>query len=197
MMHSSTCRVRCGFRYITKGINHDGRSRRKRPPSNSGRATTSSRVDAGERAGRGRSDGGWSAVSEFPSVFSVVSGSRRVCSSGAGPSRPIGESWLRVRVSRRIGVLRPTAALGRCLRRALPWLVLAAIEALSIGLFGATAAALSRLPCSVVWIASVWVLLEGVRSRLPFGGFPWGRLAFGQADGVLLPLAGVAVEPPA
>lgn len=80
---------------------------------------------------------------------------------------------------------------------ALPWLVLAAIEALSIGLFGAMAAALSRLPCSVVWIASVWVLLEGVRSRLPFGGFPWGRLAFGQADGVLLPLAGVAVEPPA
>lgn len=78
---------------------------------------------------------------------------------------------------------------------ALPWLVLAAIEALSIGLFGAMAAALSRLPCSVVWIASVWVLLEGVRSRLPFGGFPWGRLAFGQADGVLLPLAGVAGAP--
>ncbi len=78
---------------------------------------------------------------------------------------------------------------------ALPWLALAAIEALSIGLFGAMAAALHRLPFSVVWIASAWVLLEGVRSRLPFGGFPWGRLAFGQADGVLLPIAGVAGAP--
>lgn len=78
---------------------------------------------------------------------------------------------------------------------ALPWLALAAIEAVSIGLFGAMAAALSRLPFSVVWISSAWVFFEGVRSRLPFGGFPWGRLAFGQADGVLLPIAGLVGVP--
>src|SRR5664279_5272933 len=37
-----------------------------------------------------------------------------------------------------------------------------------------------RLPGWPVWSAAGWVLEEAVRGRAPFGGFPWGRLAFGQ-----------------
>ena len=31
-------------------------------------------------------------------------------------------------------------------------------------------------------IAAIWVLQEALRGRLPWGGFPWGRLAFAQTD---------------
>uniref|UniRef100_UPI001F1BEAE9 apolipoprotein N-acyltransferase n=2 Tax=Rhodococcus TaxID=1827 RepID=UPI001F1BEAE9 len=48
---------------------------------------------------------------------------------------------------------------------------------------------------SPVWIAGAWVTAEALRSRVPFGGFPWGRLAFGQADSPLLPLASIAGAP--
>ncbi|QHE74299.1 apolipoprotein N-acyltransferase [Rhodococcus sp. WAY2] len=78
---------------------------------------------------------------------------------------------------------------------AVPWLALAAIEAVAVALFGAIAALVSRLPLSTVWVACAWVATEAVRARIPFGGFPWGRLAFGQADGILLPLAEIAGAP--
>lgn len=38
-----------------------------------------------------------------------------------------------------------------------------------------------RLPLWPLWIACVWVLQEALRDRYPWGGFPWGRLAFSQA----------------
>jgi apolipoprotein N-acyltransferase len=46
-----------------------------------------------------------------------------------------------------------------------------------------------------VWAAFVWVAGEYLRSLFPFGGFPWGRIAFTQPDGVFLPLASVAGTP--
>ena len=78
---------------------------------------------------------------------------------------------------------------------ATPWLALAAIEALAFGVFGVLAVAVGRAPLSPVWIAGAWVTAEALRSRIPFGGFPWGRLAFGQADSPLLPLASIAGAP--
>ncbi len=39
------------------------------------------------------------------------------------------------------------------------------------------------------WILTVpllWVVMEALRGRIPWGGFPWGRLAFGQADTTLV-----------
>jgi len=33
-----------------------------------------------------------------------------------------------------------------------------------------------------LWIALWWVLVEALRERVPFGGFPWGRLAFANSD---------------
>lgn len=41
----------------------------------------------------------------------------------------------------------------------------------------------------------MWVVGEQVRSTVPFGGFPWGRLAFSQVDGPLLGLARLGGAP--
>ena len=61
------------------------------------------------------------------------------------------------------------------------WLALSALEASFYALLGAAAAALSRLRLAPLWIACAWVGTEAVRSTWPFGGMPWGRLAFGTA----------------
>ncbi|WP_433613116.1 apolipoprotein N-acyltransferase [Prescottella agglutinans] len=81
----------------------------------------------------------------------------------------------------------------------LPWLALSAAEAVFIGLFGLGAVLVARLRAPL-WavalaIAAVWSLTEWLRSTLPFGGFPWGRLAFGQPEGWLLPLAALGGAP--
>ncbi|MFI1561780.1 apolipoprotein N-acyltransferase [Streptomyces sp. NPDC020490] len=76
-----------------------------------------------------------------------------------------------------------------------PWLALVAIEAVFVALVGAGIAAVSRLPGWPVWAAAVWIAGEAARARVPFHGFPWGKIAFGQADGVFLPLAAVGGTP--
>ncbi|MGA5064441.1 apolipoprotein N-acyltransferase [Streptomyces exfoliatus] len=76
-----------------------------------------------------------------------------------------------------------------------PWLALAALEALFVAAAGLGIAAVSRLPWWPVLAAAVWILAEAARARVPFGGFPWGKIAFGQADGVFLPLAAVGGTP--
>ncbi|MFE4306008.1 apolipoprotein N-acyltransferase [Streptomyces sp. NPDC056891] len=76
-----------------------------------------------------------------------------------------------------------------------PWLALAALEALFVALAGLGVAAVSRLPWWPFFAAGVWILAEAARARVPFGGFPWGKIAFGQADGIFLPLAAVGGTP--
>ncbi|MCX4852715.1 apolipoprotein N-acyltransferase [Streptomyces canus] len=76
-----------------------------------------------------------------------------------------------------------------------PWLALVAIEAIFIALVGVGVAAVSKLPGSPVWAAAVWIAGEAARARAPFHGFPWGKIAFGQADGVFLPLAALGGTP--
>ncbi|MFH7599524.1 apolipoprotein N-acyltransferase [Streptomyces racemochromogenes] len=76
-----------------------------------------------------------------------------------------------------------------------PWLALVTLESLLIGLAGLGIALVSRLPAAPVWSAAVWVAVEALRARAPFGGFSWGRLAYGQADGVFVPLAAVGGTP--
>lgn len=77
----------------------------------------------------------------------------------------------------------------------LPWVALAAVSALFVGAVGIGIAAVSRLPAWPVFAAAVWILGEAARARVPFGGFPWGKIAFGQADGMFLPLAAVGGTP--
>ncbi|MEU0052749.1 apolipoprotein N-acyltransferase [Streptomyces sp. NPDC006309] len=76
-----------------------------------------------------------------------------------------------------------------------PWLALAAVEAVFVALVAVGVAAVSRLPVWPVWAAAMWIAGEAVRARVPFRGFPWGKIAFGQADGVFLPLAAVGGSP--
>ena len=66
-----------------------------------------------------------------------------------------------------------------------PWLILALAEAVFLAGLGAVLPLVQRLPGAPAWIATAWVLQEAVRDRLPFGGFPWGRLAFSQAQSPL------------
>ncbi|MEV0185713.1 apolipoprotein N-acyltransferase [Streptomyces sp. NPDC050625] len=76
-----------------------------------------------------------------------------------------------------------------------PWLALVAIEAVFVALVGVGVAAVSKLPAWPLWAAAVWIAGEALRARVPFRGFPWGKIAFGQADGVFLPLAALGGTP--
>jgi apolipoprotein N-acyltransferase len=78
---------------------------------------------------------------------------------------------------------------------ALPWLALSAAESVFVAAAGAGMALVSRLRGAPLWAAAVWVGADALRARVPFGGFPWGRVAFGQPDGPLLPVAAVGGAP--
>jgi apolipoprotein N-acyltransferase len=71
---------------------------------------------------------------------------------------------------------------------AIPWLALAALEALFPALFGLLAVVVRRLPGWPLWFALEWSLQEWLKSNVPFGGFPWGQVALGQTGGPFLPL---------
>lgn len=76
-----------------------------------------------------------------------------------------------------------------------PWLALATAEALFIAVGCLGIAAVTRLAYWPLWGAAVWTLDEAVRARIPFGGFPWGKIAFGQAESAFLPLAALGGTP--
>ncbi|MFD9075252.1 apolipoprotein N-acyltransferase [Streptomyces lasiicapitis] len=77
----------------------------------------------------------------------------------------------------------------------LPWLALAVAETLFLGLTGLGIAYVSRLPVWPVWAAGLWIAGEAARARFPFEGFPWGKVAFSQPDGLFLPLAALGGTP--
>jgi len=73
----------------------------------------------------------------------------------------------------------------------LPWLsviggdaaiALAVLEGLFYGVFGALASLLLRLRGWPLWVPCLWVATEFAAASVPFGGFPWGRLAWAFAD---------------
>ncbi|WP_052172734.1 apolipoprotein N-acyltransferase [Nocardia sp. BMG111209] len=76
-----------------------------------------------------------------------------------------------------------------------PWLALSAACAVYLGVFGLLVRLIGAIPGWPLWAAMMWTLAEWLRSVFPFGGFPWGRLAFGQGDGWYLPLAQLAGAP--
>jgi len=81
-----------------------------------------------------------------------------------------------------------------------PWLLLSGLEAAYLALLGAAMAYLSPVVDRWRWTwplltAVAWVGQEALRSRTPFGGFPWGRLAFSQEDSPLLRLASLGGAP--
>lgn len=82
------------------------------------------------------------------------------------------------------------------------WVALAVFQALYLAAFGAAWVWVRRGPwvrerplAQVVAVTVLWVGVEQLRGRWPFGGFPWGTLAFSQTDAPLLRLAPVGGEP--
>jgi apolipoprotein N-acyltransferase len=76
-----------------------------------------------------------------------------------------------------------------------PWVALSVVCAVFPGLFGLLAVAVRHLPGWPVWLAALWVGMEWLKCTVPFGGFPWGVVAFGQAGGPLLVIAKVGGAP--
>jgi apolipoprotein N-acyltransferase len=76
-----------------------------------------------------------------------------------------------------------------------PWLLLSLSQAAFGALLGAGLAAVSWLRFWPIWTACVWVTEELLRDRLPFGGFPWGRLGFSQAGTPFARYASIAGAP--
>ncbi|MBL7257761.1 apolipoprotein N-acyltransferase [Paractinoplanes lichenicola] len=82
----------------------------------------------------------------------------------------------------------------------LPWMLLSFAEAVFMGLMGLAFAWVSPLVDRWRWAWPLvtglfWVTMEASRDRAPFGGFPWGRLAFSQDDGPALRLAAYGGAP--
>lgn len=75
------------------------------------------------------------------------------------------------------------------------WLALSIMEAGFLALLGAALAVATRRRAWPIWTAALWVGEEALRDRLPFGGFPWGRLAFSQGHTLLTPLAALGGAP--
>jgi apolipoprotein N-acyltransferase len=80
------------------------------------------------------------------------------------------------------------------------WLWLPAGESVFFALLGGLSAVVSPVVDRWRWAwpaatATLWVLQEALRDRVPFGGFPWGRLAFSQGDSPLLGLAALGGAP--
>ncbi|WP_229070464.1 apolipoprotein N-acyltransferase [Actinoplanes sp. DH11] len=83
----------------------------------------------------------------------------------------------------------------------LPWVFLSTAQAVVLGLVAGTAGAwLSPLVDRWRWTwplltGLIWTGQEALRDRAPFGGFPWGRLAFSQGDAPTLRLAAYGGAP--
>ena len=76
-----------------------------------------------------------------------------------------------------------------------PWLVLVFSQTWFLGLLGAALPVVQRRRFGPVLAAALWVVEEALRGRVPFGGFPWGRWAFSQADSPLKWFAAVGGAP--
>lgn len=72
---------------------------------------------------------------------------------------------------------------------ALPWLALAAVSAAFCAVFGLLSVVVRTLPGWPIAMTLVWTAQEWARATVPFGGFPWGLVGFGQTTGPFLPLA--------
>ena len=82
----------------------------------------------------------------------------------------------------------------------LAWMALAGAQAFFISFFGLSFASMGVWSWArTIWgeavgAALLWVTFEELRSRVPFGGFPWGKLAYPQVDSPLVVFAPVGGE---
>ncbi|TCM40337.1 apolipoprotein N-acyltransferase [Kribbella sp. VKM Ac-2568] len=85
-----------------------------------------------------------------------------------------------------------------------PWLsiiggdaaiALAILEGLFYGVFGMFASQTLKHKLWILWVPCLWVATEFATASVPFGGFPWGRLAWAFADSPLGKLASLVGIP--
>ncbi|MFW2514280.1 apolipoprotein N-acyltransferase [Demequina sp. SO4-13] len=83
-----------------------------------------------------------------------------------------------------------------------PWVALSVASGAFYGLFGAGWVHVHRSGVTranpwigVLAFALLWTGMEGLRSMVPFGGFPWGRVAFSQLDSTVSNLAWIGGAP--
>lgn len=72
------------------------------------------------------------------------------------------------------------------------WLGLAVVQAAFWLLLGAGFGLVTRLSWWPLWVIGMWVGVEVLRSTVPLGGFPWGRLGYGATTSPLLSYAWLA-----
>ena len=126
---------------------------------------------------------------------------------------PVGVALLALAVHRRgfwagtglglvagVSFLVPLLAWTRIVGGTAPWLILSTVEAGFLAVAAGAAAWCSPLVDRYRWTwplvtGGLWTAQEALRDRYPFGGFPWGRLAFSQADSPLLRFAVVGGAP--
>ncbi len=115
---------------------------------------------------------------------------------GAGVLRALGYGWLWGAVFFLVHLWWAQEAAG-----ALPWLLLGAAQALFVAVFaGAWVLARRWGPVqrhravAVLVVGCLWVATETARGLVPFGGLPWGALAFSQTTGPLLRFASLGGE---
>ncbi|OBI77045.1 apolipoprotein N-acyltransferase [Mycobacterium sp. E740] len=77
----------------------------------------------------------------------------------------------------------------------IPWIGLALAESVFTALFGAAAVTVRALPGWPLWFAGVWAVQEWLKSTVPFGGFPWGVVAYGQSESPLRSIAQLGGAP--
>jgi apolipoprotein N-acyltransferase len=81
----------------------------------------------------------------------------------------------------------------------LPWFALATVESVYFALMALALPLIWRVPGRAFGMvlagSGLWVAQEAVRDRGPFGGFPWGRLAFSQAEAPTVGLAALGGAP--
>ncbi|GIH76853.1 apolipoprotein N-acyltransferase [Planobispora longispora] len=75
------------------------------------------------------------------------------------------------------------------------WLGLVAIESLFYVAWAAATAVVVKLPLWPLWTSALWVAMEWARGEVPFGGFPWVRVAFSQGESVFTPYAALGGAP--
>lgn len=72
-----------------------------------------------------------------------------------------------------------------------PWIALSFLQAVFVAFFALTTVVIAGRLTRGGAVAPVllWVAFEQLRGIFPFGGFPWGQLAFSQTEGPLVKLA--------
>lgn len=126
----------------------------------------------------------WSAVLSFAMLSWVLVHPRTTVAGGFGYGMLFGLAFYIPLLPWISGLVGPV-----------PWLALAALQALFCAVFGMFAVVVRTLPGWPLWLALVWALQEWLKSNVPFGGFPWGVVGFGQTRGPFLPLVALGGVP--